>query len=62
MPEVTHYDSKSKGRIEIASMQFDHAQRTHAMLVREGGDPDTIDSIAAHIAAIEATFGEKVDG
>jgi hypothetical protein len=59
MTEVTHYDSKSKGRIEITSMQFDHAQRTHAQLVREGGDPKTIDAIARHIAAVEATFGEK---
>jgi hypothetical protein len=59
---ATHYDSASKGRVEIASMQFDHAQRTHAKLTREGGDPDVIDALAAHIAAIESTFGEKVDG
>ncbi len=58
---VTHYDSASKGRVEIASMQFDHAQRTHAKLVREGGDPDLIEAVAQHIAAVEATFGEKSD-
>ena len=59
MATPTHYHSASKGPVEITSMQFDHAQRTHAKLVREGGDPDTIDAIAAHIASIEATFGEK---
>lgn len=62
MPQVTHYDSLSKGRVEIASMQFDHAQRTHAKLVRDEADPALIDALAAHIAAIEATFVEKVDG
>lgn len=55
---ATHYDSKSKGRIEIASMQYDHAVRTHALLTRENGDPETIDAIAARIAAVEATFEE----
>lgn len=59
---ATHYESASKGRVEIGSMQFDHAQRTHAKLVREDGDPEVIDAIAAHIAAVEATFGEKTDG
>ena len=62
MTAPTHYESASKGRIEIASMQFDHAQRTHAKLVREEADPALIDALAAHIAAIEATFGEKTDG
>jgi hypothetical protein len=61
MAAVTHYDSLSKGRVEIASMQFDHAQRTHAKLVREGADPELIDAIAAHIAAVEATFGDKAE-
>lgn len=56
---ATHYNSKSKGRIEIASMQYDHAVRTHALLLREKGDPETIDAIAARIAAIAATFEES---
>jgi hypothetical protein len=59
MSAVTHYGSLSKGRVEIASMQFDHAQRTVAKLIREDGDPDLIDALAAHIASIEATFGDK---
>jgi hypothetical protein len=61
MPLPTHYPSASKGPTEIASMQFDHAQRTVAKLIREDGDPKMIDAISAHIAAIEATFGDKVE-
>jgi hypothetical protein len=59
MTMATHYESASKGRIEIGSMQFDHAQRTLAKLIREDGDPEVIDAIAAHVAAIEATFGDR---
>lgn len=61
MTKITHYDSASKGRVEIASMQFDHAQRTLAKLKRENADPELIDAIAQHIAAVEATFGEKAE-
>ena len=56
---ITHYESASKGRVEITSMQFDHAQRTHAKLIREGADPDLIDAVARHIASVESTFGDK---
>jgi hypothetical protein len=59
---ATHYHSSSKGPVEIATMRFEHAQNAHAKLSREGGDPDVIDALAQHIAAIESTFGEKVDG
>lgn len=57
---VTHYHSASRGGpVEIASLRYEHAQRAHAKLVRDDGDPKVIRALADHIASIEATFEES---
>lgn len=58
---TTHYNSDSRGPVEIASMRYEHAKNAHAKLTRErqddGRDPE-IAALAKHIAEIEATFEE----
>lgn len=59
---VTHYHSASRGPVEIASMQYDHAKNALAKLRREGGDPEIIAAIEARMRAVEATFVDRQDG
>lgn len=59
---ATHYHSTSKGPVEIAAMQYNHAVSAHAKLQREAGDPAVISALADHIAHIESTFEEQADG
>jgi hypothetical protein len=56
---VTHYNSSSKGPIEIASMHYAHALNARDRLARELGADDhprraELDALNAHIASLEA--------
>jgi len=51
---VTHYESASRGPVEIAGMRYEHARNARDKLVREGGDPDVIAALDDHVKRIEA--------
>lgn len=62
---ATHYNSSSRGPVEIASMRYEHALNARDKLAREDKDGERTaerDALAAHIAAIEATFEEADNG
>ncbi|RAK51627.1 hypothetical protein [Phenylobacterium soli] len=62
---TTHYNSSSRGPVEIASMRYEHALNARDKLMRERSDDSRDAEIAAlndHIAGIEATFEERADG
>lgn len=59
---ATHYNSSSRGPVEIASMRYEHALNARDKLERERTDESRdaeIAALAQHIAAIEATFEEQ---
>lgn len=59
---ATHYQSSSKGAVEIATMRYEHALNARDKLVRErrdGARDAEIEALTKHIAEIEATFEEQ---
>lgn len=48
VPTHTHYDSETKGRIEIKTMFGEHAYNTADKLEREGKDPTLVLDIREH--------------
>jgi hypothetical protein len=58
---ATHYNSSSRGPVEIASMRYEHALNARDKLTRERADDGRdgeISALNSHIASIEATFEE----
>lgn len=56
---ATHYQSSSKGLIEIATMQYRHLLNSHNVLVRDqiaGERQDEIDAMRARLDVLEAEF------
>jgi hypothetical protein len=62
---TTHYNSASRGPVEIASMRYEHALNARDKLAREDKDGERTaerDALAAHIASIEAMAEESDNG
>lgn len=56
---TTHYQSSSRGPVEIASMNYNHALNARDKLARELGADDhprrvELDALNSHIASLEA--------
>lgn len=60
---ATHYNSSSRGPVEIATMRYEHALNARDKLAREDKDGERraeLEALNAHIASIEAE--ESDDG
>lgn len=55
MSGATHYQSTSKGPLEIATMNDGHVQNALRVAERDGHDPDVIEALRARIAEIEGS-------
>lgn len=58
---ATHYNSGSRGPVEIAGMRYEHALNARDKLGRERRDDSRdaeIEALTKHIASIEETFEE----
>lgn len=58
---TTHYTSSSRGPVEIATMNYNHAINAHDKLMREDKDGERkaeLEALRAHLATLAADEAE----